>query len=258
MLFGNGGGTSVLATDYFARLGLDVPAFDDETVALLDALKLPPGTSLTNPVDCPVGTLQQEEGRVAEKILDLIYSRGRPGALVDETALAALVQFTRNLAGKSLAIEETCFVNPEPCELRAYREFFGGAVRFGQPASRLRFPASYLALPLRQPDASLLAMLEAQAQSLLAELPREGGFEHSVRSSIARLLRERYGYKGELRAVGEVLRDNLFYHSRCGFDSFLVSDQSRLDDALEGLGDFSDGYQASADRPQPLFRRRAA
>ncbi|MBS0337706.1 MAG: DUF934 domain-containing protein [Proteobacteria bacterium] len=76
--------------------------------------------------------------------------------------------------------------------------------------------------------------------------------------TIARLLRERYGYKGELRAVGEVLRDNLFYLSRCGFDSFLVSDQSRLDDALEGLGDFSDGYQASADRPQPLFRRRAA
>jgi uncharacterized protein (DUF934 family) len=76
--------------------------------------------------------------------------------------------------------------------------------------------------------------------------------------TIARLLRERYGYQGELRAVGEVLRDNLFYLSRCGFDSFLLSDQSRLDDALEGLGDFSDGYQASVDRPQPLFRRRAA
>lgn len=76
--------------------------------------------------------------------------------------------------------------------------------------------------------------------------------------SIARLLRERHGFKGEIRAVGEVLRDNLFYLSRCGFDSFLLSDQSRLDDALEGLSDFSDGYQASVERPQPLFRRRAA
>src|SRR4051794_23757854 len=44
--------------------------------------------------------------------------------------------------------------------------------------------------------------------------------------SIARLLRERYGFKGEIRAVGEVLRDNLFYLSRCGFDSFDLSDQT--------------------------------
>ncbi len=76
--------------------------------------------------------------------------------------------------------------------------------------------------------------------------------------STARLLRERYGFKGEIRAVGEVLRDNLFYLSRCGFDSFLLSDQSGLDDAVRGLADFSDGYQASVERPQPLFRRRAA
>ena len=76
--------------------------------------------------------------------------------------------------------------------------------------------------------------------------------------SIARLLRERHGYKGELRAVGEVLRDNLFYLSRCGFDSFALSDSTQLEAALEGLSDFSEGYQASVERPQPLFRRRAA
>ena len=76
--------------------------------------------------------------------------------------------------------------------------------------------------------------------------------------TIARLLRERYGFKGEIRAAGEVLRDNLFYLSRCGFDSFVLSDQSKLDEALSGLSDFSDGYQASVERPQPLFRRRAA
>jgi uncharacterized protein (DUF934 family) len=76
--------------------------------------------------------------------------------------------------------------------------------------------------------------------------------------SIARLLRERYGYKGELRAVGEVLRDNLFYLSGCGFDSFALGDSTQLEAALEGLSDFSEGYQASVERPQPLFRRRAA
>ena len=76
--------------------------------------------------------------------------------------------------------------------------------------------------------------------------------------SIARLLRERYGYKGELRAVGEVLRDNLFYLSRCGFDSFALAGGVNLEAALEGLSDFTDGYQASVERPQPLFRRRVA
>lgn len=76
--------------------------------------------------------------------------------------------------------------------------------------------------------------------------------------SIARLLRERYGYKGEIRAVGEVLRDNLFYLSRCGFDSFVLGDQTHLEAAIDHLSAFSDGYQASVERPQPLFRRRAA
>ena len=76
--------------------------------------------------------------------------------------------------------------------------------------------------------------------------------------SIARLLRERYGYTGEIRAVGEVLRDNLFYLSRCGFDSFALSDKTSAEEALAHLSTFSDAYQASVERPQPLFRRRAA
>jgi uncharacterized protein (DUF934 family) len=76
--------------------------------------------------------------------------------------------------------------------------------------------------------------------------------------SIGRLLRERYGYKGELRAVGEVLRDTLFYLTRCGFDSFALAKGVNLEAVLESLSDFSEGYQASVERPQPLFRRRAA
>jgi acyl-CoA synthetase (NDP forming) len=89
VLFGNGGGASVLATDQFARLGLDVESFEKQTVEALAALKLPPGTSITNPVDAPVGTLQQEDGRVAAKILDVIYASGRPDALVMHLNLSA-------------------------------------------------------------------------------------------------------------------------------------------------------------------------
>lgn len=95
VLFGNGGGTSVLATDYYARLGLDVVPFGDDTIAALAALKLPPGTSITNPVDCPVGTLQQEDGRVAEKILDIVYGTGKPQALVMHLNLSAFAGRTK-------------------------------------------------------------------------------------------------------------------------------------------------------------------
>lgn len=110
-LFGNGGGTSVLATDYFARLGLNVTPFEKATVDALAALQLPPGTSITNPVDCPVGTLQQEEGRVAEKILDIIYGSGKPEALVMHLNMSAFVGRTRpevldNLVQAALRVQE--------------------------------------------------------------------------------------------------------------------------------------------------------
>ena len=75
--------------------------------------------------------------------------------------------------------------------------------------------------------------------------------------SIARLLRERYGYKGELRAVGEVVRDHLFYMESCGFDAFLLRDGEDPVEALTGFEDFSESYQASVARPLPLFRRRS-
>ena len=71
----------------------------------------------------------------------------------------------------------------------------------------------------------------------------------------ARLLRERYGYRGELRAVGDVLRDQIFFMQRCGFDAFeLRSDQS-LEDALEAFDEFTVTYQPAADEPLPLYRR---
>lgn len=76
--------------------------------------------------------------------------------------------------------------------------------------------------------------------------------------SAARLLRERYGWKGELRAIGDVQRDQLFYLSRVGFDAFELNDGIDAESALSALGDFSDAYQTSVERPLPLFRRRAA
>ena len=76
--------------------------------------------------------------------------------------------------------------------------------------------------------------------------------------SIARLLRERYGYTGELRAIGDVLRDHLQFMEQCGFDAFALREDQNIDEALRAFDDFSDGYQTSARRPVPLFLRRLA
>ena len=76
--------------------------------------------------------------------------------------------------------------------------------------------------------------------------------------SSAYLLRTRYGYTGELRAVGDVLRDQMFYMLRVGFNAFAVRADRSIEDALKSLNDFTDVYQASVDQPQPHFRRHAA
>ena len=75
--------------------------------------------------------------------------------------------------------------------------------------------------------------------------------------SIARLLRERFAYSGEIRALGDVLRDQLFLLKRCGFDAFAVRQDKDIEAALAGLTAFSESYQTAVDQPQPLFRRRA-
>ncbi len=76
--------------------------------------------------------------------------------------------------------------------------------------------------------------------------------------SIGRLLRERYGWRGELRAIGDVQRDQLYYLLRCGFDAFSLRDGEDVEGALGAFNDFSVAYQTAVDQPLPLFRRREA
>lgn len=73
--------------------------------------------------------------------------------------------------------------------------------------------------------------------------------------SIAYNLRARLGYTGELRAIGDVLRDQMFYMQRVGFDAFAPRADRSIEDALKGLSDFSEKYQTSWDEKLPLFRR---
>ena len=73
--------------------------------------------------------------------------------------------------------------------------------------------------------------------------------------SAARLLRERYGYTGELRSVGDVLVDQLFFMKRVGFDSYALRSDQDVDDALAAFTTFTNPYQGDVADPRPLFRR---
>jgi uncharacterized protein (DUF934 family) len=76
--------------------------------------------------------------------------------------------------------------------------------------------------------------------------------------SNGRLLRERDGWKGEMRAFGDIWRDHLLMLERCGFDAFVVRDSENPEEALAAFAEHADQYQASASQPLPLFRRRTA
>ena len=103
-------------------------------------------------------------------------------------------------------------------------------------------------------DPALQAAALAEARVIAVNFPKYGDGRGY---SIARLLRERYGYRGELRATGVVARDNLRAMAQCGFDAFELRDGEDPQAALSAFDDFSEAYQASATQRVPLFRRRA-
>lgn len=74
--------------------------------------------------------------------------------------------------------------------------------------------------------------------------------------SYARILRERYGFKGELRAVGDVLMEQLFFMLRTGFDAFELAGADPLTQYRTALADFSVWYQPTGDgRPTAMQLR---
>lgn len=71
------------------------------------------------------------------------------------------------------------------------------------------------------------------------------------------LLRGRYGFRGELRAFGDMLADLTEYMRRCGFNSFVLPDRHQAEVAIACMARMSDHYQASVREPSPAFRRVA-
>lgn len=99
-----------------------------------------------------------------------------------------------------------------------------------------------------------------EAQPALNALPVIGlfieRFPDGRAYSSATLLRTRYGFAGELRAFGDVLRDQLYFLKRTGFDAFEIRADRSAADALASLRDFSEPYQAAAVLDQPLWQRQ--
>lgn len=81
-LIGNGGGASVLATDQMARLGMRIKDISAAGRQALDAMRLPPGTSVNNPFDAPSGTLRVDDGGISAGLLRTILKVERPDALL--------------------------------------------------------------------------------------------------------------------------------------------------------------------------------
>lgn len=71
-------------------------------------------------------------------------------------------------------------------------------------------------------------------------------------------LRTQLKWRGEIRAFGDVLRDQLTHMYRCGFNSFAIREDKDIQDAVKGLNGISTRYSGSAIEPEPLFRRRSA
>ena len=73
--------------------------------------------------------------------------------------------------------------------------------------------------------------------------------------SLGNQLRNKHGFKNTLRAFGDVLRDQLFFLKRSGFNSYLIRQDRDPIDALKGLGDFSEPYQGALDIKDPAWKR---
>lgn len=135
--------------------------------------------------------------------------------------------------------------------------------------------ASHLLVPLSLWQEHAAALLDSgkqvgvwldsdeQAAALAPELHRLSlialnfpGFMDGRSYSTAVNLRQQYDYGGELRAIGDVLRDQLFYMRRCGFTTFELAEAVKLEDARTAFTDFRDNYQSTVEEPLPLFRRR--
>lgn len=115
------------------------------------------------------------------------------GQLMDSVGISALVTFLHRQVDSTLPPTLITFINSAPDrpeEKAAYEAFFGCPVRFDDGYTRVRFPLSYLAIPMPHSDPGLRALLDRQAQALLLALPDSDAFDRALQQVMLRLLPE--------------------------------------------------------------------
>jgi uncharacterized protein (DUF934 family) len=146
-------------------------------------------------------------------------------------------------------------------------------LREGETADRVTIPAGKVIVPLpvwncqhetlqQRPELGVWLASFERAEDIQEELQRFPvigvdfhKFTDGRGYTMAYRLRKQMGYRGELRAMGDILRDQLFLLKRVGFDAFALRPDKDAHAALQGFADFSLSYQASVDTDAPLFRR---
>ncbi|MEP4380142.1 MAG: DUF934 domain-containing protein [Alphaproteobacteria bacterium] len=134
----------------------------------------------------------------------------------------------------------------------------GGAI-----VSLERWQAERDALSGRNAPIGIRLDSDTPAENLVADIDRLdliavpfSQFKDGRGYSTARLLRERYGFTGELRAVGNILRDQLAFLERCGFDSFEYAGGTDATEALRAFDEIEVVYQTATDRRQSAAATR--
>ncbi|HNJ85490.1 MAG TPA: AraC family transcriptional regulator [Agitococcus sp.] len=115
---------------------------------------------------------------------------GKPGALIDETSIAALTSFLHILTSQPLHPTYVSFVNPKPQNLQIYLDYFQCPVDFDKEFTCVRLPLEYLSTPLLHSDQTLLDLLSQQAEALLGVLPKADVFEEKLKNVIVQSLHE--------------------------------------------------------------------
>ena len=153
------------------------------------------------------------------------------------------------------AIVEDAFVHVANGEaLPAQGDLIVGLSRYVEERDALRARAGKVGVRLASnEEAHTVEPYLGEVALVAIEFPT---FKDGRGYTTARLLRDRYGYKGEIRAIGDVLRDQLRAMRRCGFDAYELKAGKDIQGALQAFGEFSESYQGAADDPRPLFRRR--
>ncbi|WP_333663069.1 AraC family transcriptional regulator [Acinetobacter sp.] len=129
------------------------------------------------------------------------------GGLVDETGRTVMVHFGRSLIRGKDSLRAVHFIHEQPEDIKPYEDYFGCPVLFEQPIPLIRFGLEMLSLPLKTPDATLVAILDKHADQLIASLPYVDEMIEQVRKHIAHLL-----YQGEPDI--DQLLDHLHYSRR--------------------------------------------